>query len=380
MGTMPAADIEGTKRKRLLSLDALRGFDMFWIMGADALGGVAAAMAAGRAEWVRHLADHLEHVAWEGFRFYDLIFPLFVFIAGVSLVFSLGRIVEEDGKDEAFIRLVQRAFLLYVLGVLYYGGWSKGWDGVRWMGVLQRIAISYLGAGFLFIFFSARTCAIALGGLLVGYWGLLNFVPVPGVGAGNLAEGKNLTNWVDLKVLPGFKWDGNHDPEGLLSSLTAVASCLLGTFAGRWMQRADKAPMAKVLGLAGAGVALLLVGWGWSFQFPIIKKIWTSSYVLVAGGWSCLLFALFYWLVDVRGWTRWCQPFVWVGLNPIAVYLVARLVSMDNLANRVAGGPVAQGLNGWVPHLGDMVLALVGIGWCFLLAWFMHRRKLYLRL
>ena len=380
MHTMPAADTDGTKRKRLLSLDALRGFDMFWIMGADALGGVAAAMASGRAEWVRHLADQLEHVAWEGFRFYDLIFPLFVFIAGVSLVFSLGRIVEEEGKDEAFIRLVQRAFLLYLLGVLYYGGWSKGWDQVRWMGVLQRIAISYLGAGFLFIFFSARACGVALGGLLVGYWGLLNFVPVPGVGAGNLEEGKNLTNWIDLKVLPGFKWDKTHDPEGLLSSLTAVASCLLGTFAGRWMQRLDKSPMAKVGGLAAAGVVLLLLGWGWSFQFPIIKKIWTSSYVLVAGGWSCLLLGLFYWMVDVRGWTRWCQPFVWVGLNPIAVYLVAKVVDMDNLARRVAGGPVADGLNAWVPHLGGMVLALVGIGWGFLLAWFLHRRKLYLRL
>lgn len=363
-----------------MSLDALRGFDMFWIMGADALGGVAAAMAKGRAEWVRHLADQLEHVTWEGFRFYDLIFPLFVFIAGVSLVFSLGRIEAEEGKDEALIRLVQRAFLLYLLGVLYYGGWAEGWDKVRWLGVLQRIALSYLGAGVVHLFFGFRGAVVATVGLLVGYWGLMTFVPVPEHGAGNLAEGRNLANWIDLKFLPGHKWDGDHDPEGLLSTLPAIASCLLGTFAGRWMQRTDRTPVAKTVGLVVAGLVLLFLGWAWSLQFPIIKKIWTSSYVLVAGGWSCLLFALFYWVVDVRGWQRWCVPFVWVGLNPIAVYLVAKVVSMDNLARRVAGGPVMAALDAAVPSLGGMVVALVGIGWCFLLAWFLHRRKLYLRL
>ncbi len=370
----------GTGRTRLTSLDALRGFDMFWIMGADALGGVAAAMVKDRAEWVRHLADQLEHVPWEGFRFYDLIFPLFVFIAGVSLILSLGRLEREKGKDEALIRLVKRAFLIYLLGVLYYGGWSKGWDQVRWMGVLQRIAISYLGAGFCVIFFKARTCAFITGGLLIGYWALMCFVPVPEFGAGNFDEGKNLANWIDLKFLPGRKWDGTHDPEGLLSNLAAVATCLLGTFAGRWLVRTDKAPASKSAGLAVAGVVLLALGFAWSFQFPIIKKIWTSSYVLVAGGWSCLLLALFHWVIDVRGWSGWCRPFVWVGLNPISVYLAANLVSMDNLARRVAGGPLASGLNGWMPHLGDMVLALVGIGWCFLLAWFLDRRKLYIRL
>ena len=249
----------GTGRTRLTSLDALRGFDMFWIMGADALGGVAAAMVKDRAEWVRHLADQLEHVAWEGFRFYDLIFPLFVFIAGVSLILSLGRLEREQGKDEALMRLVKRAFLLYLLGVLYYGGWSKGWDQVRWMGVLQRIAISYLGAGFCVIFFKARTCAFITGGLLVGYWALMCFVPVPEFGAGNFAEGKNLANWIDFKFLPGKKWDGTHDPEGLLSNLTAVSTCLLGTFAGRWLVRTDKTPASKSVGLVWFGVVTVVV-------------------------------------------------------------------------------------------------------------------------
>lgn len=377
---------DGTRRARLLSLDALRGFDMFWIMGADALGGVAAAMAEKQAPWTHSLAEQLEHVAWEGFRFYDLIFPLFVFIAGISLVFSLGRLAEEKGKDEALGRLMKRALLLFCLGVLYYGGLSKGLDEVRWLGVLQRIALAYLGAGFFFIFYKPRTCAVVTAGLLLGYWALMALVPVPGIGAGNYAEGKNLANWLDLRFLPGRMHDTTHDPEGLLSTLPAVATCLLGTFAGRWLLRQDKSPSMKSAGLAAAGVALLVLGWVWSsrlpipFQFPVIKKIWTSSYVLIAGGWSCLLLALFHWVIDVRGWSGWCRPFVWVGLNPIAVYLAANLVSMDNLSRRVAGGPLASALDGWMPHLGDLVLALVGIGWCFLLAWFLHRRKLYLRL
>jgi len=378
---MGVATSTGVPRVRLVSLDALRGFDMFWIMGADALGGIAAAMTNGQTGWTRHVAEHLEHVPWAGFHFYDLIFPLFLFIAGVSLVYSLGRAVEEKGRGEAMVRLFQRGLLLYLLGVLYYGGISKGLDAVRWMGVLQRIAIGYVGAGLCFIHLRARGCAVAWVALMVGYWALLRYVPVPGVGAGNFEEGKNLANWIDSQWLPGRKWDGDHDPEGLLSSMTAVASCLLGTFAGRWMRSPrGQGTSLKATGLVGAGLLMLALGWAWSFEFPIIKKIWTSSFVLVAGGWSCLLFALFHWIIDVRGWSGWCRPLVWVGMNPIAVYLAGRLVDFDLLSQRLVGGPVQRMLNGVWPHLGALVVALVGMGFCFLLAWALDRRKLYLRL
>ena len=354
---------------------------MFWIMGADALGGAAAAMTEGQNGLARHVAEHLEHVAWEGFRFYDLIFPLFVFIAGVSLVYSLDRTVERHGRGWALGRLVLRAMALYVLGVLYYGGVGEGWDQVRWMGVLQRIAISYLGAGLCYLVLGLRGSLAALVALLVGYWAAMMFVPVPGVGAGNLAEGKNLANWIDSQWLPGRKWDGDHDPEGLLSNLPAIGTCLLGVFAGWWMRRPEggRGP-GKTAGLIVAGVLLLGLGWGWAWHFPVIKKLWTSSYVLVAGGWSCLLLAAFHWVVDVRGWTAWCRPFVWVGLNPIAVYLSGQLVNYDTLARRLVGGPVQALLDGWMPHLGGLVVGLVGIGLGFLLAWGMNRHKVYVRL
>lgn len=368
-------------RGRMASLDALRGFDMFWIMGADSIGGVAAAMTEGQTGLARHVAEHLEHVAWEGFRFYDLIFPLFVFMAGMSLVFSLGRTVERHGAGWALGRLVARGVALYVLGVVYYGGVAEGWDQVRWVGVLQRIAISYLGAGLCYLALGWRGCVGALGVLLVGYWAAMMFLPVPGIGAGYLEEGKNLANWIDARWLPGRKWDGDHDPEGLLSSLPAIGTCLLGVLAGCWMRRpAEGRGLGTTTGLLVAGVVLLGLGWGWAWHFPVIKKLWTSSYVLVAGGWSCLLVAAFHWVVDVRGWSTWCRPFIWVGLNPMAVYLSAQVVNYDSLARRLVGGPVQAALDGWLPHLGAMAVALTGIGLGFVLAWGMDRRRIYLRL
>ncbi len=370
-------------RNRLVSLDALRGFDMLWIMGGDSIGGAAAA-ALGEHHW---LAQQLEHVTWEGCRFYDLIFPTFVFLAGVSAVFSLIRIRDDRGKDAAFVRLLQRSFMIYLLGLFYYGLWSKGWDQIRWVGVLQRIALSYLGAGFCLIFYQTRTLIVITASLLVGYWAALTFIPVPGFGAGDLLEGHNLTNWIDAHYLPGRKWDGTHDPEGLLSSFPAIATCLLGVFAGLVLRDEKRTPAGKVAWLAGYGAALLVTGYAASYYHPLIKKLWTSSYVLVAGGWSTLALTLFYYLIDVQQWKRWCTPFVWVGLNPITIYLACNLIKFDALAARLVGGStkagdteIWHGLGAWNPGLGAVAVALLGIAWGFWLAWLLNRRRIYLRL
>jgi len=370
-------------RRRLLSLDALRGFDMMWIMGGDSIGGAAAAVLGEH----NALAQQLEHVEWTGVRFYDLIFPTFVFLAGVSAVFSLARIREERGKDAAFVRLLQRSLLLYGLGLFYYGLWSRGWDQIRWMGVLQRIALSYLGAGFLFIFYKPRTLVIVTAGLLVGYWLALTFIPVPGFGPGDLREGHNLTNWIDANYLPGFKWDKTHDPEGILSTFPAIATCLLGVFAGLVLRDDQRRDTSKVLWLATYGAALLATGYVASLGHPLIKKLWTSSYVLVAGGWSALALALFYYVIDVQNWKRWCLPFVWVGLNPITIYLACNLIKFDPLAARIVGGSTTQdgatvwhGLGSWNPNVGIFAVAIGGIAWGFWLAWLLNRRRIYLRL
>lgn len=366
--------------QRLMSLDALRGFDMFWIMGGDTIGHALEKMQAADSGIIHLLATQLNHVAWEGFRFYDLIFPLFVFIVGVSLVFSLTKLVEQEGRPAAVKRIVRRAALLWFIGVLYYGGWSEGVDRIRLVGVLQRIALCYLFAGLFFVYLKPRGLLIALVSLLAGYWAMLTFIPVPGMEHASFEEGKNLTNWVDSQFLPFRKWDGTHDPEGLLSTLPAIGTCLLGVFAGLLMRDPRWTPERRVQVLLGAGVAAILLGHVWGLQFPVIKKLWTSSYVLIAAGWSAILFAAFYWIIDVKGVSRWAQPFVWIGLNPITIYLLGNLINFDTLAARVLGGPVQAFADSLSAGLGLVLISVGGMLLSVLVCWYLHRRKLYLRL
>ncbi len=387
---------ETSTSSRLVSLDVLRGFDMFWIMGADALGGAVRTLGQKlqglKPEEHPHgligfFAEHLEHVDWAGFRFYDLIFPLFVFVAGVSIVFSLSRAVETHGAASALARVFRRGLLLYLLGIFYYGGFSslEGHSGtpadLRLLGVLQRIAICYMAAGALFVWFRARGLVAALVLCLVGYWALLTFVPVPGFGAGNFAEGKNLTNWFDKEYLPFRMWDGDHDPEGILSTLPAIGSCLLGVLAGIYLKSDQHSPTRKALHLAVAGIACIGLGYLWAIQFPIIKKLWTSSFVLVAGGWSLALLGLFYYIVDVRRWRAWCTPFLWIGMNAIFVYMASNLVSFDKLALRLTGGDLRLWFDRvFTPGMGGFVTAIVGSLLCILLARVLYRRNAFFHL
>jgi len=357
-----------------MSLDALRGFDMFWIVGADAV--VKGLREVGDNEPLRKLADQLEHVGWAGFHFEDLIFPMFVFIVGVSLVFSLGRAIEQKGRRGAVVRILRRAVPLYLLGVFYYGGFSTPFDQIRLLGVLQRIAIAYLFAGLIFVFFGQRGRMLWCVGLLAGYWALLTFVPVPGGTAGDFSEGHNLTNWIDKQYLPLRKWDGDHDPEGLLSTLPAIANCLLGAFAGVLLGNGRLRPWHKVALLVVAGVGLAALGWLWDLQFPVIKKLWTSSFVLVACGYSSLFLAGFYLIVDVWGLRRWAAPFVWIGMNPITIYMLDNLVDVGKIAERFVGGD----LNRLFGNYGQLAVALVGLLITFGVARFLYQRKIFLRL
>lgn len=360
---------------RLMSLDALRGFDMFWIVGADALLHGLRAVTDNRVLQV--IAEQLEHKDWAGFAFEDLIFPLFVFMVGVSLVFSLGRILEEQDRKAAVWRLVRRAGLLYLLGIFYYGGFSKNFEDIRLLGVLQRLALCYLGAGLIFCFCGTRGRVAWCIGLLVGYWAVMTYVPVPGGTAGDFAEGKNLANWVDEHYLPLFKWDTTHDPEGILSTFPAVAHCLIGVLAGLLLRDSLRQNWKKVLYLMLAGVILVALGWGWNLQFPVIKKIWTSSFVLVACGYSCLLLALFFLVIDVWKLRWWAQPFVWIGMNPITIYMLDNLGIVSTIKKRLIGGE----LNSWLfGDYGELVLAIVGLLVTFGIARFLYRKQLFLRL
>ena len=363
------------KTGRLMALDALRGFDMFWIVAAESL--VDALHKLNSNPVIDGVAQQLDHAAWAGFHFEDLIFPLFVFIAGVSLVFSLSRTIEQEGRTGAIGRIVPRALLMYLVGIFYYGGFSTPFQEIRLLGVLQRIALCYLFAGLLFCFFKRRGLVLWCVGLLLGYWALMTFVPVPGGVAGDFSEGHNLANWFDKQYLPLRKWNGDHDPEGVLSTLPAIASCLLGVLTGLWLREAKRSELSKIAYLAAAGVMLVTLGWLWNFQFPVIKKIWTSSFVLVAGGYSCLLLSSFYLVIEIWGWRRWAQPFVWVGMNPITIYLFCALVDVPAIAQRFVGGDLSQHYLG---TYGALATALVEAVIVFGLSRFLYQRKIFLRL
>lgn len=420
-----------------MSLDALRGFDMFWILGGDFVVTTAGKMSGGTEQaWTLFgwLASQFRHKEWDGFAFYDLIFPLFVFISGVSVVFSLTKETQLHGRAGALQRVVRRAALLFVLGIFYSGGVSKEWPDIRLLGVLQRIALAYLGAGLVFCLVGARMKALAgiIAGILIGYWALLNFVPIRDIAldkarlaelaeqrgdargaialksetnpsatrgsrawakaqelfrqtkertTGQFGPGHNLANHLDFQFLPGRKYDLFYDPEGILSTLPAVATCLLGVLAGVWLRREDFCDKWKVIYLLSAGAGALIVGFAWGMSFPVVKKIWTSSFVLVAGGYSALLLAAFYQIVDVWKCRDWCQPFVWIGMNSITIYVANNLLQFRAVATRLVGGDVKKALDTNVADgAGNLLIALVGFTLIFVLVRFLHQRKIFLRL
>lgn len=342
---------------------------MCWILGlADVLTRLLQ-RAFPAHKMAADVAAQFEHVDWDGFRFFDLIFPLFLFLSGVSLAIAAPKRLARDGRSATARHLLARAAIIFVIGILFSGGLKNGWEQIRWLGVLQRIGIASAAAGLLWLWLGTRGLLAAAVSLLIGYFLLLRFVPVPGVGPGNFAEGMNLTNYLDSAWLPGRKYDGDHDPEGILSTLPAIATAILGLLAGRWIT-GHASPTRKVCGLLIAGVVMIALGWLWHPIFPVIKKIWSSSFVLVAGGWSAMLLGVFYALVDVHGWRRGLAPFFWVGANPIALYLCAGFGFFRILAERLVGHP-APPLDWLSPATAFFVMLLT--------AWWLHQRKIFLR-
>ncbi|GMW00846.1 MAG: DUF5009 domain-containing protein [Candidatus Hydrogenedentota bacterium] len=360
---------------RIMAIDALRGFDMFWIVGADDL--VRSMGKASDSGVVQAAATQLKHVPWEGFVFYDLIFPLFVFLIGVSLVFSLTRLVDTEGKTGAYKRLARRALLMFFFGWFYDHGFAQMPDENPFVGVMQRLAICYFFAGLLYMNLKLRGLIVTFLLLIIGYWAALSFVPFPGKDPENAySKDANLTRYVDSLYLP-FREPGQvTDPEGLLGNFPAVASCLLGVFAGLLIRNAKYDMKQKSLYFLAAGVALCIAGYVWGFQFPIIKRIWTSTYVLYAGGWSCILLGLFILIIDVAGWKKWAIPFVWIGANPLTIYIVNSFVDFSELGARLTGGPLGETLFG---QYDEIVASLVGIGFVFLFVRFLYKKQIFLR-
>jgi predicted acyltransferase len=399
----PGETLPARAQGRLVSLDALRGFDMIWIIGGAELVRAFAVMTG--QSW---LVPQMEHIDWAGLHFYDLIFPLFIFIVGVSLVFSLSKTIAQHGRGEALKRIVRRSVLLYLLGFIFSGGFSHPWPELHFAGVLQRIAAAYFFAALLFCFFSRRALIAWCVALLVGYDAVMTFVPMRDIhldkatfdqiaartgekdpmkiflGAthwvrGQFTRGYNVANQVDFLYLPGFKGYDYFDPDGLLSTIPVVATCLLGVFAGL-LFRSTLTDRLKLFYLVLGGVILLNLGLVWALHFPIVKRLWSPSYVLVSGGISAMALAAFYWLIDIAGFQRWCRPFVWVGMNSITIYFTKCLVDYTALGSRLTGGSIQDFFNAHLTGLGDFLTMGVGLGLALWLCRFLYVRKVFLRL
>jgi predicted acyltransferase len=390
-----------------MSVDALRGFDMFWIIGGERV--AMALEKVGSGPVMSAITTQLQHVEWAGFHFYDAIFPLFVFLMGVAIVLSLNRARVEGGRKSALGRIVRRSLLLFGIGVLYYGGIAREWPDVQLAGVLPRIAICYFAAATLHLFLPRKGIAVAAAVCLVGYWALLAFAPFPDVnlkhatltkkesqasakpaeqlfaGAamthGTFEEGHNFTHYIDARYLPGKKRNLYYTNEGLLSSISAVATTLFGIMAGWVLTAGNWSERKKVAVLCGAGAAAVALGLLWGLEFPIIKRLWTSSFCLVASGVSAMLLGVFYLVVDVWRWQRWCVPFLWIGANALTAYLAVNIVQCDDLAARFLGGDAKAFFDTHVAAgVGGLVIALLGLALPVLLTRFLYQRKIFIRL
>jgi predicted acyltransferase len=353
---------------RMISVDALRGFDMFWIIGG---GSVLAALADVWPNQVTFtLREQLEHVRWEGFHFEDLIFPLFLFVMGVVLPFSLAR-RQKEGQSLArlYSHFLIRSLLLIVMGSVPRG--VLNFDKWPFLGgVMAHIGLCYFAAAILIRHTGWRSRAAIVGVYLVGYWLASLLVPVPGHGAGVFTEEGSLASFIDHQFIAGNLW--NEGPTSIPSGVMIVLS---GSLAGLWL-RSGRSGSQKASGLALAGLACVVLGFLWSFSFPMIKRVvWSSSYVTYACGWSLLLLALFYWLIDVKGYRRWCFFFVVIGMNALTIYFLQAIVDFKSTAILLV-----TGIANHAGIMGPVVLPLgmLALKWCLL--WLLYRQKLFFKL
>lgn len=350
--------------KRLLSLDVLRGFDMFWIMGA----GVVVTALAQLLE-MPALAAQMGHVAWNGFRFFDLIFPLFLFIAGISFPFSAAK-----NRDGIYGKIAKRALLLVVFGLIYNGLFAFDWSGVRIFSVLGRIGLAW-ALGAVIYLNTGRVGRLWISvSILLAYWLLLRFCVAPDapVGTDGLSYEGNLVGYVDRLLFAGHLHVPHvFDPEGLLSLIPAVVTALLGMWAGD-VVRSDKKPMRTMLLV---GVGLLVLALLWNEVMPINKNLWSSSFVCLTGGIGFLLFAFFYWVIDVKGWRSWTFFFQVIGVNSITIYMLQCMVDVGYTSHFLVGGVAGLLPGAWATLV--EALAYTAVSW--LVLWALYRYKIFLK-
>lgn len=379
-GAMPAvpqpSDVPNANppaARRLISLDALRGFDMFWIIGGEGIAHAAAELTGWSAlVW---LAGQMHHPEWHGFAFYDLIFPLFLFMAGVAMPFSFEKRLADGGTKQELVRhSIIRGLVLVLLGMIYNGFLEFDWENTRYASVLGRIGLAYMFAALIALNCGIRARVVWIAGILIGYWTALRFIPVPGFGAGDLSPGHTLTDWVDRQLVPGHLYQGDRDPEGLFGTIPAIATALAGNLTGTLLKSSRFSGYAKAAMMVAVGLACLAAAWLWNFDFPINKNLWSSSFVLHCAGWSLIFLALFYLVIDVLQFRKWAFFFIVIGSNSILIYMAQAFVDFEYTTEFFFGGALKHA-GAYQPLLG--AIAFVFVEW--LLLYLLYKKRIFLK-
>lgn len=370
--------------KRLESLDALRGFDLFFLVALGPFAGVLTDVT--EVGWLKDSRWIFEHVTWEGFGPWDLIMPLFLFMSGITIPFAMSRYRAMPDKKPLVLRLFRRILLLWVFGMMCQGN-LLALDPDRiylFSNTLQAIAVGYLAAVLLFLFTGRRTQIVVAVSLLLAYWAAMQFITVDGYGGGNYTPEKNLAEWIDQAVLGRFR-DTAHLENGvyvfsetyhytwILSSLNFAVTVLTGLFAG-YIAKDRMDEKRKVQLYLGIGVAMVAAGWLWNLQMPVIKTIWTSSMVLVSSGYCFLLMALFYYWIDYKGHRTGITWLKVYGMNSIVAYMLAHVVDFSCL-----GHSLFFGLEQYLGSYYAVLMSLWNIGVIYGILTWMYRKGIFLK-
>jgi predicted acyltransferase len=365
-------------QKRLLSLDLFRGMTI-----------VAMILVNNPGTW-QHVYPMLRHAQWNGLTFTDWIFPFFLFIVGISISLSMSKRLEAgDSQGHILLKIFRRSLILFLLGVFLYLFPDFKFATMRIPGVLQRIAVVYLICAIVFLKTSWRVQACLAGFLLLFYWLLMTVVPVPGVGSANLEPVTNLAARLDFLLLKGHLWKPESDPEGILSTLPAIGTGLLGMLTGHWLRRKME-DSVKTVWMFVFGIAGIVIGSIWGWFFPINKNLWTSSYVLTTAGIGLLVLAACYWLVDVVGYKKWTKPFVVYGANAIGIYFVSHCVSSLLYEINIKSGETTQTIHGWIlqklclswlnPLNASLCYAIVFTMIWLIPLWILYRKRIFIKI
>jgi predicted acyltransferase len=373
------------KSERLLSLDVFRGITIAGMILVNNPG-----------TW-NAIYPPLQHAEWNGCTPTDLIFPFFLFIVGVAIPFSLGKRIEKgDDHKKIIIQITRRGLILFFLGILLhslpFGMFGSVFDleTVRIPGVLQRIAIVYFITGILFLKTNYKTLIMIGASLLILYWLMMIFIPVPGIGYSNLEPATNLAAWIDRALLGKHIWEGTKlwDPEGILSTIPAISTSIIGILTGVWL-KSDKDKITKTVWLFVMGCLCMAAGYVWNGWFPINKNLWTSSYVLYTGGLSLLFLGICYWFIDVRNSKWWIKPFQVYGLNAITVYFLSELTSKMMYLIQVSSGSDSISLKAFLfnnlflnfldPINASLLWAIIYVLVWLGIMWILYHKKIFIK-